>query len=151
FGFGGPTPIKKLTYFATYEGTFQDTYLKSGMSTSRHTLLDFLQFGFRQNNQINTNFKLAYRASPKHKITLETINNHSIATPYNHMWSRQGYVKVTYDTLPGDPPRIQPRYGTWSGIKEDSTFVYMNMADHVPTTDDRFQQFTGVWTDQLSD
>ena len=28
FGFGGPTPIKKLTYFATYEGTFQDTYLK---------------------------------------------------------------------------------------------------------------------------
>ena len=25
FGFGGPTPLKNLTYFATYEGTFQDT------------------------------------------------------------------------------------------------------------------------------
>jgi hypothetical protein len=23
FGFGGPTPIKNLTYFATYEGTFR--------------------------------------------------------------------------------------------------------------------------------
>ena len=28
FGFGGPTPIRNLTYFATYEGTFADTYLK---------------------------------------------------------------------------------------------------------------------------
>ena len=151
FGFGGPTPIKKLTYFATYEGTFQDTYLKSGMTKSSHTLLDFLQFGYRQSNSINTNFKLAYRASPKHKFTFETINNHSINTPYNHMWSRQGFVKVTNDTLPGDPPRIVPRYGTWSGTQEDSTFVPMNMADKVPTTDDRYQQFTGVWTNQLSD
>jgi outer membrane receptor protein involved in Fe transport len=151
FGFGGPTPIKNLTYFATYEGSFTDTYLKSSMTKSRHTLLDFLQFGFRQSNSINTNFKLAYRASPKQKFTLETINNHSIATPYNHIWSRQGYVKVTYDTLPGNPPRVNPRYGTWSGTKDDSTFIPENMPDHVPTVDDRYQQFTGVWTDQLSD
>lgn len=151
FGFGGPTPIKKLTYYATYEGTFSDTYLKSSLTKSRYTLFDFLQFGFRQSNAINTNFKLAYRANPRNKVTFETINNHSISTPYNHMWSREGYVKVTYDTLPGNPPRITPRYGTWSGVKEDSTFVYQNLPDHVPTTDDRYQQFTGVWTSQLSD
>ncbi len=151
FGIGGPTPIKKLTYFATYEGAFTDTYLKSSLTKSRHTLLDFLEFGFRQNNSINTNFKLAYRANPRHKITFETINNHTIATPYNHMWSRQGFVKVTYDTLPGNPPRVSPRYGTWSGTKDDSTFVAQNLPDHVPTTDNRYQQFTGVWTNQLSD
>ena len=151
FGFGGPTPIKKLTYYATYEGTFSDTYLRSSLTKSRHTLLDFLQFGFRQSNSINTNFKLAYRASPRHKLTFETINNHSIRTDYNHLWSREGYVKVTYDTLPGNPPRVNPRYGTWSGTQDDSTFVYMNMPDHTPTTDDRYQQFTGVWTNQISD
>jgi outer membrane receptor protein involved in Fe transport len=151
FGFGGPTPIKNLTYFATYEGSFTDTYLKSSMSKSRHTLLDFLQFGYRQNNSINTNFKLAYRANPRHKFTLETINNHSIVTPYSHLWSRQGYVKVSYDTLPGNPPRVNPRYGTWSGIQEDSTFVPQNLPDHTPTNDDKYQQFTGVWTNQLSD
>jgi outer membrane receptor protein involved in Fe transport len=150
FGFGGPTPIKNLTYFATYEGSFTDTYLKSSLTKSRHTLLDFLQFGFRQNNSINTNFKLAYRANPRHKFTFETINNHSIATPYNHLWSRQGYVKA-YDVLPGDPPRIIPRYGTWSGTKDDSTFVAQNMPDHVPTNDDRYQQFTGVWTNGISE
>jgi outer membrane receptor protein involved in Fe transport len=151
FGFGGPTPIKKLTYYATYEGTFSDTYLKSSLTKSRHTLLDFLQFGFRQSNSINTNFKLAYRANARHKLTFETINNHSIRTDYNHLWSRQGYVKVTYDTLPGNPPRINPRYGTWSGTQDDSTFVYENMPDHTPTTDERYQQFIGVWTNQISD
>ena len=72
-------------------------------------------------------------------------------TPYNHLWSRQGYVKVTYDTLPGNPPRINPRYGTWSGTKDDSTFVAQNLPDHVQTTDDKYQQFTGVWTNQVSD
>jgi outer membrane receptor for ferrienterochelin and colicin len=151
FGFGGPTPIKKLTYYATYEGTFQDTYLASSMTKSTHTLLDFLQFGFRQNNTINTNLKLAYRANPRHKITFETINNRTIATPYNHVWSREGYVKVTYDTLQGTPLRITPRYGTWSATQDDSTFVYQNLPDHVPTFDNRYQQFTGVWTNQLSD
>jgi outer membrane receptor protein involved in Fe transport len=151
FGFGGPTPIKNLTYFATYEGSFTDTYLKSTLTKSRHTLLDFLQFGFRQNNAINTNFKLAYRANPRHKFTFETINNHSIVTPYNHMWSRQGYVRVTYDTLPGSPVRVTPRYGTWSGTQDDSTYIPQNMPDHVQTIDDKYQQFTGVWTNQLSD
>ena len=151
FGVGGPTPIKNLTYFATYEGSFTDTYLKSSMTKSRHTLLDFLEFGFRQNNSINTNLKLSYRANPRHKITFETINNHSIVTPYNHMWSRQGFVKVTYDTAQATPLRITPRYGAWSGTQEDSTYQPVNMPDHVPTTDNRYQQFTSVWTNQLSD
>ena len=30
-GVGGPTPIRGLTYFATYEGMFSDTYLHSGL------------------------------------------------------------------------------------------------------------------------
>ena len=64
------------------------------MTTPTRTLWDFIQLGNRQSNQINTNFKLAYRASPQHKVTLEAINNRSIITPYNHMWSRQGYVQV---------------------------------------------------------
>src|SRR5207247_5637973 len=68
FGFGGPTPIKNLTYFATYEGSFQDTYLKSSITKRDHTLLDFIQFGFRQSNQINTNFKLSYLANPRNNF-----------------------------------------------------------------------------------
>jgi outer membrane receptor protein involved in Fe transport len=148
FGFGGPTPIKNLTYYATYEGTFTDTYLKSSLTKSPHTLFDFLQFGFRQQNLINTNLKFAYRANPRHKFTFETVNNHTIDTPYNHLWSREGYVQVRNDTLNGV---VTPRYGNWSATQDDSTYVHMNMPDHTPTTDDRYHQLLGVWTNQVSD
>jgi outer membrane receptor protein involved in Fe transport len=153
FGFGGPTPIKNLTYFATYEGSFQDTYLRSTMTKPNRTLLDFIQLGNRQSNQINTNFKLAYRISPKNKVTFETVNNHSIDTPYNHMWSRKGFVQVTLDTVrtAGQPDRYNPHYGTWAATRVDSTYQPMNMADHVPTLDDRYHQITAVWTNQISD
>jgi outer membrane receptor protein involved in Fe transport len=153
FGFGGPTPIKNLTYFATYEGNFQDTYLKSSMTHPRRTFIDFIQMGNRQFNQVNTNFKLAYRLNSRNKMTFETINNRSVTTPYDHMWSRAGYVQVTYDTVRavGVPDVYRPRFGTWSAAKKDSSYQYVNMADHVSTTDDRFNQQTFVWTDQISD
>jgi outer membrane receptor protein involved in Fe transport len=152
-GFGGPTPIRNLTYFATYEGSFQDTYLRTTRTQPRQTLWDFISLGNRQSNQVNTNFKLAYRFGPRHKLTLETINNRTIGTPYNHMWSRQGFVKVTYDTIRtrGKPDQYRPKYGTWSYTKLDSTFVPINMPDHVPTTEDRFHGLTAVWTNQLSE
>jgi outer membrane receptor protein involved in Fe transport len=153
FGFGGPTPIKNLTYFATYEGSFSDTYLRSSLTKPSRTLLDFIQLGNRQSNQINTNFKLAYRPNPRNKVTFETINNRTITTPYNHMWSRRGFVQVLYDTARtvGQPDRLTPRYGTWSTTRVDSTYQLVNMPDHMPTLDDRFQQFTTVWQNQLSD
>jgi outer membrane receptor protein involved in Fe transport len=153
FGFGGPTPIKNLTYFATYEGTFTDTHLRSTLTKPRRSLLDFIQLGNRQRNQINTNFKLAYRLNTRNKVTFETVNNRTIFTPYNHMWSRQGFVRVTYDTTrtAGEPDRLTPRYGTWSFLQLDSSYVPQNLPDHVPTVDDRYQQYTGVWTNQISD
>jgi outer membrane receptor protein involved in Fe transport len=153
FGFGGPTPVRNLTYFATYEGSFSNTYLNSGMSLPHRTLLDFIQLGNRQSNQINTNFKLAYRMNPRNKVTFETINNRTIDTPYIHEWSRKGYVAVMYDTTRGTDGSVtlNPRYGSWAETQVDSTYQAVNLADHVPTTDDRFQQFTMVWTNQVSD
>jgi outer membrane receptor protein involved in Fe transport len=151
-GFGGPTPIKNLTYFATYEGTWTDTYLRTSRTEPTATLWDFITIGNRQFNQINTNFKLAYRANSSNKVTFEVINNRTIDTPYNHMWSRKGFVQVTYDTVrtAGQPNQYRPHYGTWSATQVDSTYQAMNMPDHTPTTDDRYQSFTGVWTSQMS-
>ena len=152
FGFGGPTPVKNLTYFATYEGTFTDTYLRSTLTKPSRTLFDFITLGNRQSNQINTNLKLAYRANPQHKVTFEVINNRTISTPYNHMWSRQGFVKVALDTThtPGQPDRYTPHFGTWSATQEDSSYLPVNLPDHIPTVDDTYRSYTGVWTNQLS-
>ena len=152
-GFGGPTPIRNLTYFATYEGTFSDTYTPMTITKPSRTLFDFIQLGNRQANQINTNLKFAYRLSPRHKVTLETINNHTIGTAYNHQWSRQGFVKMALDTVRtvGKPDSYRQHFGQWSYTQVDSTYIPSNMPDHVPTSDDRFSGLTGVWTNQLSD
>jgi len=150
-GVGGPTPVRNLTWFATYEGTFSDTYLRSTMTRPSRTFLDFIRLGNRQSNQINTSFKLAWRPDSANKLTFETLNNRSLITPYNHMWSRKGYVHLTYDTLraAGQPDTYVPRYGAWSATRLDDHDVPMNLPDHVPTLDDRFQQWSGTWTRQI--
>jgi outer membrane receptor protein involved in Fe transport len=143
---GGPTPVRGLTWFSTYEGTFQDGYLRSGMTHPRRTVLDFVQLGNRQRNEVNTQWKLAWTPSWAHKLTLEGLGTRSISTPYVHSWSRRGYVQVMRDTsAAGDGVPGALRYGAWSAVPLDSTSVPMNMADHVPTRDDRFGQVTAAW------
>lgn len=144
-GLGGPTPVPRLTWFATYEGTFQDGWPPSGMSHPRRTLLDFVQLGDRQDNRVKTQWKLAWQPSEMHKLTLEGIANRTRATPYVHSWSRRGYVQVTRDTTAGSAGAAVPRYGSWSGVPVDSTYMPVNLADHVPTIDDRFGQLTAAW------
>ena len=141
---GGPTPVKHLTWFATYEGTFQDGWPSSGMSHPSRTLLDFVQLGNRQQNVVNTQWKLAWHPSTRHAFTLEEIANRSIRTPYIHSWSRKGYVEVTGDTSLSDGSVVR-RYGSWSAHPVDANSVPINMADHVPTVDDRYRQWTASW------
>jgi outer membrane receptor protein involved in Fe transport len=140
---GGPLAARGLTWFATWEGTFQDGHPRSGMSHPSRTVLDFIQLGNRQMNQVNTQWKLAWTPSTRHKWTLEGIANRSLTTPYVHAWSRRGFVHVTLDTAGGGEPR--PRYGSWSPARRDQDDVAMNLADHVPTLDDRYRQWTAAW------
>src|SRR5262249_21390207 len=124
-GFGGPTPIRRLTYFAAYEGSYSDAYPASTLRTPSHTVLDFIRLGNRESNRIRTSAKLAWRATPRDKVTFESIFNHSIVTPYEHMWSRSGFVQVRLDTVraSGQPDRYLARYGAWSALPLDSTYV----------------------------
>jgi len=151
FGFGGTTPVKSLTYYGTYEGTWSDTYLKSARSRTRHDVFDFLHLGNRQNNDVLTDFKLAY--TRRHaKLTLEAVNNRSERTPYLHQWSRNGFVSVAYDTVENEGrDAAVPKYGRWSFFAEDSSYQPYNAADHTPTTESKFQQLKAVWRHNLGD
>jgi outer membrane receptor for ferrienterochelin and colicin len=150
FGFGGPTPVRNLTYFATYEGTWTDTYLASGRTQPRKDFLDFIKLGNRQFNDVNANLKLAYTNLPW-KLTLEGVDNRSQRSPYLHQWSRKGYVSVKYDTSFADgQPTFNAKYGKWSFFPEDSTYVAYNAADHTPTTNSTFRQLKAVWTHSLN-
>lgn len=137
---GGPLAMRGLTWFATYEGTYQDGYLRSNQSQPRRTVLDFIQLGDRRDNRINTQWKLVWGAGPSHKLVLEGIANHSRTTPYLHSWSRKGFVQVFHDSGSSGP-----RFGSWSSLALDSTYAPMNLADHVPTQDDRFRQYLLSW------
>ena len=141
---GGPTSVRGLTWFATYEGTYQDGWPASGMDHPGRTILDFVRVGNRQQNQVNTLWKLAWSPSAANHFTFEAIANRSIRTPYVHSWSRSGFVQVTVDTSLGNG-QVTPRYGSWSANAVDSSSVAMNMADHVPTLDDRYRQLTASW------
>jgi len=150
--FGGPTTLRDLTYFVTYEGSFQNLYPHAQVTTPRQTLWDFIQLGNRQSNQVSANVKLAYRLNARHKVTLEAIRNRSTFTPYEHMWSRSGFVQVTDDTvhIAGQADQYRRKYGAWSATPLDSTYQPINMPDHVPTEHDDFASLTAVWTSQLS-
>ncbi len=153
FGFGGPTPVKNLTYFTTYEGAFSDGYLASSLTKPSTTLFDFVRFGNRQNNRVNGSFKAAWKPSTEHKLTFEVLKSRSISTPYDHAWSRSGFVQVAYDTSEGTngaPPVVTPIYGNWSATPLDSTYQFMNLPDHVPTQEDRYQQFNLAYQRQPS-
>lgn len=150
---GGPSAVRNLTWFGTCQGAWTDTYLRSGVTRSRRTMLDFLSLGDRQSNHLRSSLKLAWKPGAAHKLTLEQIANRTLDTPYNHMWSRSGWVQVTRDTLrtAGRPDAYVPKYGRWSETPLDGTYRPINLADHVPTLDDRFRQVTGAWIWQLSD
>ena len=151
-GFGGPGPFRGLTYFLAYDGAYSDAYPRSGMTTPERTLFDFIQLGNRQSNEARTSAKLAYTASDRDKLTFDTILNRTIVTPYEHMWSREGWVQVRPDTVRATDgsATIVPRYGTWASQPADSTYVPMNLANRTPTDDDRFRQLTAAWTRQVS-
>ncbi|TMQ71226.1 MAG: TonB-dependent receptor [Candidatus Eisenbacteria bacterium] len=151
-GLGGPTVLHDLTYFATYEASFQNPYPSVDVTEPRRTLWDFIRLGNRRSNRVNASVKLAWHPDTRNKITFEAIRNHSSVTPYEHMWSRRGFVRVSWDTVraPGQPDQVRPKYGTWSSIAVDSTYRPVSMPDHVPTEEDRFGALTAVWTSQLS-
>ncbi|MGH7726077.1 MAG: TonB-dependent receptor [Candidatus Eiseniibacteriota bacterium] len=151
-GLGGPTPVPRLTWFASFDGTFTDTYLDAGITQERNTLFDFLRLGDRQSNQVNMNMKLAWKPSLARKITFEVLRNRGLETPYEHMWSRKGYVQVTEEPVENSDgtTSLVRTFGRWSFFQEDSTFQYMNMADHVQTFDTRFAQEKLVWQDSPS-
>lgn len=148
-GFGGPTGVRDLTYFFSFQGTFQDGYLKTDENRPRTSILDFIRVGPRQNNDFNYQGKLAWKPGPNYKLTFEYLDNHTVRDTYSHVFSRDGYVQTRVDTL-RSTGQIVTRYGRFSSEREDSTFVPYNAAEHTPNVRDDFSQLKLVWNHTLS-
>ncbi|MCP4572479.1 MAG: TonB-dependent receptor [bacterium] len=97
YGFGGPTPVRGLTYFLSGDLSFQDTEntsvahrpetkVKIGNST-------LFKFRRRQFNQAKGSLKLAYHFDENRKVTAEYSYSTQLQERYTPNWSVEGYAR----------------------------------------------------------
>ncbi len=143
-GFGGPLGVSGLSFFASYEGTFDDTYLRTAEERGGHTFLDFISLGSRQDNQIRWTGKLSYRLpGGRDRVSVEAVQDIQRYDVYLHAWSRAGYVQMIADIDADGNPIV--RYGPWSPLQIDSTYVPYNAPAHTPNHDDRITLAKMTW------
>ena len=137
FGLGGPTPIKDLTYFATYEGTWSDTYLKQRPHLhAAPTSSTSSRWATASPTRSTPTSSWPTPRCPG-KLTFETINNRTETSPYYHSGAAPGTSRSP-TTPPTRTGSRSTRRGTAAGRSTPRTppYQYYNAADHMPTVDD---------------
>jgi len=132
FGFGGPTPIKKLTYFCAGDFFFTDTenYSVANRPEYRVNLgnTTLFQFRRRQVNSLKGSTKWKYDFSENLRLTGEYTLNYRANEGYSPNWSVSGYAqRVIY------MPVMTPTPG-------DDTWLYTG--NYVPV-------YYGPWFDNM--
>ncbi|MCI0478915.1 carboxypeptidase regulatory-like domain-containing protein, partial [Candidatus Uhrbacteria bacterium] len=96
-GFGGPTPLKSVTFYVSGEATFQDGDNWT-IADKEETKIagDWLKYTERQFSSYNLQGKLAYQVNPRLKLIGEAIYSHTVGNPYAHNWNIEGYVQKIY-------------------------------------------------------
>jgi outer membrane receptor protein involved in Fe transport len=97
FGFGGPTPVNRLTYFLSGDLTFTDGELTSIANRPEYKVqvgdMTMLKFRRRQSNNAKGAVKLAYSFNPNLKLTGEYSSSYSSNEFYAPNWSVSGYSR----------------------------------------------------------
>ncbi|MGE5177267.1 MAG: TonB-dependent receptor, partial [Hyphomicrobiales bacterium] len=148
-GFGGPFLFPHTNYYVSFEGTYSDTYLRSTADHNEHRFLDFIRVGNKQSNATNFSSKWTWKVTPNEKLNVEVIRNTSLSGRYQNRWNRKGFVQVTSDSTAPTDGSITERYGTWAYYQVDSSYIPMNTADHLPVTDEDYQQLALTWRHTL--
>lgn len=97
FGFGGPTPVQKLTYFLAGDFVFTDTENYSVANRPEYRVdlggATLFQFRRRQVNQLKGSTKWQYTFSENLKLTGEYTLNSASNETYSPNWSVSGYSR----------------------------------------------------------
>ncbi len=96
-GFGGPLPLKGLTFYASSEISFTDGEHWMINDREEHSFLnDIFKFSDRARHSYNFQGKLAYTVKPGMKVLAEAIYGHTVNRGYSHNWNIEGYVQKVY-------------------------------------------------------
>jgi outer membrane receptor protein involved in Fe transport len=128
FGFGGPTPLQKLTYFFAGDFVFTDTENYSVANRPEYRVdlggSTLFQFRRRQVNQLKGSTKWQYTFSEKLRLSGEYTLNSATNESYSPNWSVSGYSRRVLMmpllvNTPGDDSWLYTRnyvpvyYGPW--------------------------------------
>lgn len=93
YGFGGPTPVKGLTYYVAGDMSFTDTENTSVAHRPEYKIklgnTTLFKFRGRQSNNAKGSIKMAYRLDESKKVTAE----YSYSTSYNQFYAPNWSVK----------------------------------------------------------
>lgn len=135
-GIGGPTPVSRMTYYVSAQGTWADAYPRTAEHRPHRRVLDFISLGERKVNDVRLQGKLAWRPDIPTKITYELLSNRTRMDRYFHNWSWEGFVKSFADTL--DTGEVVVRNGPWASHRVNGSYVHYNAAEHTPDVEQRF-------------
>ena len=95
YGFGGPTPVKGLTYYVSGDLQFSDTENTSVAHREEYKVkigdTTLFKFRRRQVNSAKGSIKLAYTLNQNMKVTGEYSYSTSLTERYAPNWSVEGY------------------------------------------------------------
>ncbi len=96
-GFGGPTPVKDLTYYISGQATFTDGENWTIADREEHTFLnDLIKFTDRLSHSYNIQGKLAWKLSRNMKLVGEAIYSNTRSDRFINNWNIEGYVQKEY-------------------------------------------------------
>jgi outer membrane receptor protein involved in Fe transport len=134
-GMGGPLLTSDLRFFASAEGVFTDSYLKT-LEPRQQKKIWGIKFRERQQNNYSAQAKVTYFFSPTRKISTEFLGSGDKYDFYHHAFSRLGY---------------------WSDAEEhwwfeplDSTYSLYVSPSHTPDIRNTHRQVKLVWNHTLS-
>ena len=143
FGFGGPVPFAgdAWRFYASGEGVFQDTYLKTLEQRPARRLFfndtELASFRDRQENALRGQGKVTYRFSGAKKLSGEYLFSRTANDWYHHAFSRVGYWSQQGDQ--------------WWYAPLDSTYTYYNGPAHLSERVSRNDQYKLVYTHPVTD
>ncbi len=125
YGFGGPSPLKGLTYYVAGDLIFTDTENTSvahrpeyKVKVANSTLFKFRR---RQFNQAKGSIKLGYTISEDKKVTAEYSYSTTLSERYAPNWSVEGYASRVIRL-----PRVIYRsiFNDWVAIGQTVSVLY---------------------------
>ncbi len=97
YGFGGPSPVKGLTYYLAGDLSFTDTENTSVAHRPEYKVglgnTTLFKFRGRQSNNAKGSIKLGYTVSEDKKVTAEYSYSMSMNQFYAPNWSTEGYAR----------------------------------------------------------